>query len=151
MIDRLARQLPSAVLPRRLYPLVSVLIGAATLALSLTSWTTEPPLRLALFYLSVAVTYALMPMTRRGDVPLVAAWVILLSELSPCALGRMLSPANVLIDTLGVAMAVAPIYIARLRQVRQGDLGATQRRAMKRRAADMSSEPDPGLADLVSS
>ena len=37
------------------------------------------------------------------DIPLVAAWVVLLSELAPCFAGQLMSPANVLADALGVS------------------------------------------------
>ena len=136
MIDRIANRFPTAVLSRRHYPLAGVVIGSATLALSWTPWAADLLPRLALFYVTVAIAYALMPLARRGDIPLVGAWVILLAELSPCALGQMLSPQHVAADSAGVLMAAAPIYIARLRQVRQGDIGASQKKAMERRIAD---------------
>lgn len=136
MIDRIANRFPEAVLARRRYPLAGVIIGAAVFGLSWIPWLADALPRLVLFYMAVSIAYALMPLARRGDIPLVAAWVVLLSELTPCALGRMLSPAHVVLDSAGVLMAAAPIYIARLRQVRQGDIGASQKRAMERRIAD---------------
>ena len=136
MIDRIALRYPNAVLSRRQYPQVGLMIGLVTLALSWTPLGGEMLARVALFYLAVACAYGLMPLARRGDIPLVAAWVVLISELAPCALGHMLSPAHVAADSAGVIMAAAPIYIARLRQIRQGDLGSAQKRAMQRRIAD---------------
>ena len=70
-----------------------------------------------------------MPFVRRSDVPLVAAWVVLVAELTPCFSGQLMSPANVAADALGVLLAAAPIYVARLRQVLQGDVRPSGRRA----------------------
>jgi hypothetical protein len=73
--------------------------------------------------------YIVLPFVRRGDIPLVAAWVVLLSELAPCVIGQLMSPTKVTADAVGVAMAAGPIFIARLRQVLQGDTRPTGRRA----------------------
>lgn len=136
MIDRLANRFPSAVLARSRYPAAGFVIGAIVLALSWTPWAVSDGVRFAIFYGAVCAAYGLMPLARRGDIPLVAAWVVLLSAIAPCTLGQLLSPRHVAIDSLGVLAAAAPIYIARLRQVRQGDIGASQKRAMARRISD---------------
>ncbi|HEX7887654.1 MAG TPA: hypothetical protein VF474_16895, partial [Phenylobacterium sp.] len=57
------------------------------------------------------------------------AWVVLLAELAPCISGEMISPVRVTADALGVLMASGPIYVARLRQVQQGDVRPGGRRA----------------------
>ena len=99
------------------------------LALSLTPLAEPFLARLLLFYAGTATAFALMPYVRRGDIPLVAAWVVLLSELAPCIGGELLSPTKVTADALGVLLATAPIYVARLRQVQQGDTRPGGRRA----------------------
>ncbi|MBW8815635.1 MAG: hypothetical protein JF588_19630 [Caulobacterales bacterium] len=121
-----------AALPRAFYAPVGLALGAVVLGLSLTPVATLFLARLFLFYVATAAAYALMPLVRRGDVPLVAAWVVLLSELAPCIGGQLISPTNVTADALGVAMAAGPIYIARLRQVMQGDIRPAGRRASER-------------------
>lgn len=129
-----ASTLRSASLPRSMYVAVGTVMGVATLALSLTPWLDSFVARILLFYAATGGAYALMPYVRRGDVPLVAAWVVLLSELAPCITGQLISPAKVGADLLGVGMAVTPIYIARLRQVMQGDTRPTGRRAEELRS-----------------
>lgn len=119
-------------LPRRFYAPVGVIVGATVLGLSLTPFTDAFVARLLLFYAGTALAYGLMPFVRRGDVPLVAAWVVLLSELSPCIVGQLISPVKVTADVLGVLMAAGPIYLARLRQVMQGDTRPSARRASER-------------------
>lgn len=134
MIAPSASTLRSASLPRSLYVAVGTVMGTVTLALSLTSWMDAFIARILLFYAATAAAYAMMPYVRRGDVPLVAAWVVLLSELAPCITGQLLSPSKVGADLLGVGLAVTPIYIARLRQVLQGDIRPTGRRAEEHRS-----------------
>ena len=116
-------------LPRPLYAPVGLIMGAAVLALSLMPLTDGFLARVVLFYAGTSLAYGLMPYVRRGDIPLVAAWVILLSELAPCLSGELISPLKVTADALGVMMATGPIYIARMRQVMQGDTRPTGRRA----------------------
>ena len=116
-------------LRRPFYLPVATLLGAVVLGLSLTPFAENFVARLLLFYVGTGLAYGLMPYVRRGDVPLVAAWVVLLSELSPCIAGELMSPEKVTADVLGVVMAAAPVYIARLRQVLQGDVRPTGRRA----------------------
>ena len=118
-------------LKRPFYLPLAVTLGAVVLGLSLTPFTEGFVARLLLFYAGTSAAYALMPYVRRGDIPLVAAWVVLLSELSPCVLGELMSPLKVTADVLGVVMAAAPIYLARLRQVLQGDVRPSGRRAFE--------------------
>jgi hypothetical protein len=99
------------------------------LALSLSPLAEPFIARMLLFYAGTAAAYGLMPYVRRGDIPLVAAWVVLLSELAPCVGGHLMSPIKVTADVLGVLLATAPIYVARLRQVQQGDIRPAGRRA----------------------
>lgn len=119
-------------LPRPLYVPVAAVMGLAILGVSLTP-IAEPFLaRVLIFYAGVNLAYALMPYVRRGDIPLVAAWVVLLAELAPCFAGQLISPVKVTADVLGVVMAAGPIYVARLRQVQQGDIRPSGRRASER-------------------
>lgn len=132
---------PLPTLPRRAYIPLGMVIGALVLALSLTAVAQEILARVMLFYAGAAVAYGLMPYVRRGDIPLVAAWVVLLSELAPCLSGAMISPEHVLADSLGVLMAAGPIYLARLRQVMQGDVRPGGRRASETASKTMATAP----------
>ena len=116
-------------LRRPFYMPLALVLGVVVLGLSLAPFTQAFLPRLFLFYAGTSVAYGLMPFVRRGDVPLVAAWVVLLAELAPCVAGELMSPQKVTADAVGVLMAVAPIYIARLRQVQQGDIRPGGRRA----------------------
>lgn len=117
------------VLRRPFYLPLAVTLGVAVLALSLMPFAEAFIPRLLLFYVGTSLAYGLMPFVRRGDVPLVAAWVVLVAELTPCFSGQLMSPDKVAADALGVLMAAGPIYIARLRQVLQGDVRPGGRRA----------------------
>lgn len=128
-------QMPAwAGLPRAYYLPVAAGLGAVVLAMALTPWTEAFAARVLLFYAATSLAYAAMPFVRRGDVPLVAAWVILLAELAPCLAGQLISPVKVAADAAGVLMAAGPIYIARLRQVQQGDVRPIGRRASDAKA-----------------
>jgi len=116
-------------LRRPFYMPLALALGAVVLGLSLAPFTAGFLPRVLLFYVGTSMAYGLMPYVRRGDVPLVAAWVVLLSELAPCFAGQLISPTKVAADALGVLMAAAPIYVARLRQVMQGDIRPAGRRA----------------------
>jgi hypothetical protein len=118
-----------AILPRSLYVPVGLGMGVVMLGLSLTPMMDGFLQRLLLFYLGTAIAFILMPLVRRADIPLVAAWVVLLAELAPCIGGELISPKGVAADVAGVLMATAPIFIARLRQVAQGDIRVGNRRA----------------------
>lgn len=119
-------------LPRPLYVPLAAAMGLAVFALSLTPPAESFAARVVLFYLATSLAYGVMPYVRRGDIPLVAAWVILFSELAPCITGQLISPGHVAADALGVVMATGPIYIARLRQIMQGDTRPVGRRASDR-------------------
>lgn len=134
MIGQQLRVTAWAGLPRPYYLPMAAGLGAAVLALALSPWAESFAARLLLFYAATSIAYALMPFARRGDVPLVAAWVILLAELAPCLAGQLISPEKVAADAMGVLMATAPIYVARLRQVQQGDTRPIGRRASDSRA-----------------
>lgn len=123
----------AAGLPRSLYLAAASALGLAVLVVSLTPLADPFVPRLLLFYGGTLGAYALMPFVRRSDIPLVAAWVVLLSELAPCFAGRLMSPQHVTADALGVLLAAAPIYVARFRQVRQGDIRPGGRRASDQR------------------
>lgn len=116
-------------LPRTLYAPVGAVMAAAVLALSLSGLVDSFLARLMVFYAGTTLAYMLMPYVRRGDIPLVCAWVVLLAELAPCVAGQLISPIKVTADVLGVLMATGPIYVARLRQVQQGDIRPGGRRA----------------------
>lgn len=129
-------QLPTLPVFRRPFYLpLAFALGAVVLGLSLTPYAQAFLPRLLLFYAGTALAYAAMPFVRRGDVPLVAAWVVLLAELAPCVAGHLMSPLKVTADALGVLMACAPIYIARLRQIAQGDTRPAGRRASETKRA----------------
>lgn len=129
MLGTLIHRTGLTALPRAFYVPVATVMGVAVLALSLSPLAELFVVRLLLFYAGTAAAYGLMPYVRRGDIPLVAAWVVLLSELAPCIAGHLISPMKVTADVLGVLMASAPIYVARLRQVCQGDIRPAARRA----------------------
>jgi hypothetical protein len=132
MVSTAITQLGATVLRRPFYLPLAFVLGGIVLALSMTPFAEAFLPRLLLFYAGTSLAYALMPYVRRGDVPLVAAWVILISELAPCVSGELISPTKVAADALGVLMAAAPIYLARLRQVMQGDVRPAGRRASER-------------------
>jgi hypothetical protein len=133
MVMPSASTLRAASLPRPFYIGAATLMGLIVLGLSLSPVADDFLVRLVLFYAATAAAYALMPFIRRGDIPLVAAWVILVAELAPCFTGQLISPTKVAADGLGVLMATIPIYIARLRQVLQGDIRPGGRRASDRK------------------
>ena len=72
--------------------------------------------------------YALLPFIRRGDIALVAMWVVLGVGVAPCFVGEELSAPHMFGGIFGVLMAAAPIYVARFRQVAQGDIRDFRRR-----------------------
>jgi hypothetical protein len=82
----------------------------------------------AVFYAVTAGGYLALPFVRRGDILMVAGWLVLVSGVGPCALGQEISAPEMFADMAGVATAAAPIYIARLRQIAQGDVRNPRRR-----------------------
>ena len=117
---------------RPFHALLACGISAAVVLLALTGMAASFGERVALFYLATSLAYVLMPYVRRGDVPLASMWVVLLVELAPLTTGRMISASGVAADVAGIAMATAPIYIARARQMMQGDTRGHSRRAGER-------------------
>lgn len=86
------------------------------------------PLRVLTFYGVTVGAYGLLPFVRRGDIAMVAMWVVLGVGIAPCFVGQELSASHMFADMAGVLMGVAPIYIARFRQVAQGDIRPYRRR-----------------------
>ncbi|HEV7383852.1 MAG TPA: hypothetical protein VGN89_03155 [Phenylobacterium sp.] len=86
------------------------------------------PLHVFSFYGVTAGAYGLLPFVRRGDIAVVAMWVVLGVGVAPCFLGQELSASHMFSDMAGVLMGAGPIYIARFRQIAQGDVRHHQRR-----------------------
>ena len=80
------------------------------------------------FWAVTCGAYMLLPHVRRGDVLMGGMWLVLAAGVAPCALGQEISAPRMFADMAGVVMAAAPVYIARLRQLAQGDLRETPRR-----------------------
>ena len=85
------------------------------------------------FYVVTAAAYAALPFVRRGDVLLAAVWLVLAAGVAPCVAGREISAPLMFADMAGALMAAAPIYIARLRQLAQGDMRDVPRRRQTER------------------
>lgn len=96
-------------------------IAAVVLALCLSGFVQHPLARALVFYAGVSAAYVALPYVRRADIPLVAMWVVMIAEFAPLAAGEMISPVTVAADIAGVFLATTPIYIARARQLMQGD------------------------------
>jgi hypothetical protein len=84
--------------------------------------------RVLVFYGMTSAAYCTLPLVRRGDIAAVAMWIVLGVGISPCVLGEEISAPHMFADMGGVLMAAAPIYIARFRQVTQGDTRFHRRR-----------------------
>jgi hypothetical protein len=80
------------------------------------------------FYGVTVGAYGLLPFVRRGDIAVVAMWLVLGVGVAPCFVGQELSAPHMFADMAGVLMGAAPIYIARFRQVAQGDVRHQRRR-----------------------
>jgi len=80
------------------------------------------------FYGITVGAYAALPFIRRGDIAMVAMWLVLVAGVAPCIGGQELSAPRMFADMGGVLMAAAPIYIARYRQLAQGDTRPLHRR-----------------------
>lgn len=80
------------------------------------------------FYGVTAGAYGLLPFVRRGDIAIVAMWVVLGVGIAPCFLGQEISASHMFADMAGVLLAAGPIFIARFRQVAQGDTRLYRRR-----------------------
>jgi hypothetical protein len=103
-----------------------VMVGA--LSLRSASLPNVITLHWAIFYAVTAGGYLALPFIRRGDILMVAGWLVLASGVGPCVLGQEISAPDMFADMAGVATAAAPIYIARLRQIAQGDMRNPHRR-----------------------
>jgi len=84
--------------------------------------------RALVFYAITVGAYAALPFVRRGDIAMVAMWLVLAVGVAPCLLGRELSAEDMFADMGGVLLAAIPIYVARFRQVSQGDMRLHRRR-----------------------
>ena len=89
-----------------------------------------------IFYGVTTGAYGLLPFVRRGDIFMAAMWLVLAVGVAPCVEGEELSPLHMFADMAGVLMAAGPIYLARYRQVVQGDT-----RHGRRRETDKAAEP----------
>jgi hypothetical protein len=88
-----------------------------------------------IFYGVTAGAYGALPFVRRGDIAMVAMWLVLAVGVAPCVQGHELSASHMFADMAGVLMAAGPIYLARFRQLAQGDT-----RHQRRRQADTAAE-----------
>jgi hypothetical protein len=109
------------------------LLAAACVIAPLTIWGAgfaEDNLaaRTVLFYVITSGAYAFLPFVRRGDIAMVTMWLVLAVGISPCIAGRELNAGHMFADMGGVLMSALPVYIARFRQVVQGDLRIYRRR-----------------------
>jgi hypothetical protein len=86
------------------------------------------PVHALTFYGVTAGAYGLLPFVRRGDILVVAIWVVLGVGVAPCFAGQELSAPQMFADLAGVLMGAAPIYVARFRQIVQGDIRPYRRR-----------------------
>jgi hypothetical protein len=100
-----------------------------------------------LFYAITLVAYLTLPFTRRGDIAMVAMWLVLAVGIAPCFRGHELSAPEMFADMGGVFLAAAPIYVARFRQLAQGDTRALRRRQAEAGVSDRS----PVQTDTVAS
>ena len=119
----------------------AALVAAVCVLAPLTIWGAAFPednaaARAILFYTITSGAYAFLPLVRRGDIAMVTMWLVLAVGIAPCIAGRELNPKHMFADMAGVLMSALPIYIARFRQMVQGDLRAYHRR-----------ETDPSLPD----
>ncbi|MBS0362756.1 MAG: hypothetical protein JSR98_15375 [Proteobacteria bacterium] len=116
----------------RLASAMVVLVCAVTLVLPLSLRPSLLPHGLTVdaivFYGVTAGAYGLLPFVRRGDVVMVAMWLVLAVGVAPCFLGQELSAPRMFADMAGVLAAAGPVYIARFRQVAQGDVRPHRRR-----------------------
>lgn len=83
------------------------------------------------FYGLTAGAYVLLPFVRRGDIAMVAMWLVLALGVAPCIAGQEISAPIMFADMAGVLMSAAPVYIARFRQIAQGDVRLYRRREIE--------------------
>jgi hypothetical protein len=108
--------------------LTGALILVAPLSLRSALLSDKPAVDLLTFYGVTAGAYGLLPFVRRGDIVMVAMWVVLGVGVAPCFVGQELSPPHMFAGMAGVLLAAGPIYIARFRQIAQGDIRFHRRR-----------------------
>ena len=111
----------------------AALAACALVVLSLSSLnlpidTDNALVQLLLFYVLTTGAYCALPFVRRGDIAVVAMWLVLAAGVAPGFAGREISAVQIFSNIAGVLMAVAPMYVARFRQVLQGDMRPQQRR-----------------------
>jgi hypothetical protein len=109
------------------------LVAAACIVSPLTMWGQAFPsenlaTRAVLFYAITSGAYAFLPFVRRGDIAMVTMWLVLAVGIAPCIAGHELDADNMFADMAGVLMSALPVYIARFRQMQQGDLRHYHRR-----------------------
>ena len=92
--------------------------------------------RALVFYVITAGAYAFLPFVRRGDIAMVTMWLVLAVGVAPCIAGRELDAQHMFADMAGVLLAALPIYIARFRQVTQGDVRLYRRRDVDTQLSD---------------
>lgn len=132
----------------RLASAMVVLVCAVALVLPMSL---RPPLLVGnltadalIFYGVTAGAYGLLPFVRRGDVVMVAMWLVLGVGVAPCFLGQEISAARMFADMAGVLAAAAPVYIARFRQIAQGDVRPHRRREAEASESLPEFEPSSG-------
>jgi hypothetical protein len=108
--------------------LAGVLVLVAPLSMRSALQADSLPVHGLTFYAVTAGAYGLLPFMRRGDIALVAIWVVLGVGVAPCFAGHELSAPQMFADLAGVLMGAAPVYIARFRQLAQGDVRLYRRR-----------------------
>ena len=109
------------------------LLAAACVVAPLTVWgqvieADNLAARVILFYAVTCGAYGFLPLIRRGDIAMVTMWLVLAVGIAPCIAGREINAGHMFADMGGVLMAALPIYIARFRQLVQGDLRLFHRR-----------------------
>jgi len=134
-MDRETQTLAPAALQSRMMRIVSALVVLSCavavvtpISLRSTVISDRPIVDLFAFYGVTCGGYGLLPFVRRGDVAMVAMWVVLGVGVAPCFTGQELSPEHMFGGMAGVLMAAGPVYIARFRQIAQGDIRLYRRR-----------------------
>lgn len=108
--------------------LTCAIVLVAPLSLRSAVLSDKPVVDVLTFYGVTAGAYGLLPFVRRGDIVMVAMWVVLGVGVAPCFVGQELSPPHMFGAMAGVLLAAGPIYIARFRQIAQGDMRLYRRR-----------------------
>ena len=114
---------------------LAAVIAVALVTLGSPQLTAPVTVHAFTLYAVTAGAYLALPFVRRGDVLMAAIWLVLAAGVAPCIVGQEISATHMFADMAGVLMAAAPIYIARLRQVAQGDTRSFRRRQAEHEAA----------------